>query len=115
MVVASVHLLLQGWGEGDAGSVKDLVAHAKEFVRRWAMHILPKGYTRSRHFGAITATNNLINSCTNSYYDGSGEIAFLGDGDVTTAPSFTDEANDDYTVTQDSPAVGAGIKPGGIT
>ena len=23
----------------------------KEFVRRWAMHILPKGYTRSRHFG----------------------------------------------------------------
>ena len=23
----------------------------KEFVRRWAMHILPKGYTRSRQFG----------------------------------------------------------------
>lgn len=23
----------------------------KEFVRRWAMHILPKGYIRSRHFG----------------------------------------------------------------
>ena len=23
----------------------------KEFVRRWAMHILPKGYTRCRHFG----------------------------------------------------------------
>ncbi len=23
----------------------------KEFVRRWAMHIFPKGYTRSRHFG----------------------------------------------------------------
>jgi len=23
----------------------------KEFVRRWAMHILPKGYTRSRRFG----------------------------------------------------------------
>jgi len=23
----------------------------KEFVRRWAMHVLPKGYTRSRHFG----------------------------------------------------------------
>ena len=23
----------------------------QEFVRRWAMHILPKGYTRSRHFG----------------------------------------------------------------
>ena len=23
----------------------------KEFVRRWAMHILPKGYTRSRSFG----------------------------------------------------------------
>lgn len=22
-----------------------------EFVRRWSMHILPKGYTRSRHFG----------------------------------------------------------------
>jgi hypothetical protein len=23
----------------------------KEFVRRWSMHILPKGYTRSRRFG----------------------------------------------------------------
>ena len=23
----------------------------KEFVRRWSMHILPKGYTRSRQFG----------------------------------------------------------------
>jgi hypothetical protein len=22
-----------------------------EFVRRWAMHILPKGYTRSRSYG----------------------------------------------------------------
>jgi hypothetical protein len=25
----------------------------REFVRRWAMHILPKGYTRSRQFGGF--------------------------------------------------------------
>jgi hypothetical protein len=30
---------------------RPLELSGKEFVRRWSMHILPKGYTRSRRFG----------------------------------------------------------------
>jgi hypothetical protein len=63
---------------------------------------------------------NLINSCTNSYYNGSAEIPSVwfdwwGTGDVTSAPAFTDEASDDYTLDSASPAVNAGVQPGGIT
>jgi hypothetical protein len=29
----------------------------REFVRRWAMHILPKGYTRSRSYGGYMERN----------------------------------------------------------
>ena len=29
----------------------------KEFVRRWALHVLPKGYTRSRSYGGFHPTN----------------------------------------------------------
>ena len=61
--------------------------------------------------------NNLINSCTNSYWDGSAEISHPGYnlGDVTSAPGFTDEAGDDYTLGDSSPAIDAGLQPGGIT
>jgi hypothetical protein len=31
----------------------------KEFVRRWAMHILPKGYTRSRQFGGFHGSKRI--------------------------------------------------------
>lgn len=55
---------------------------------------------------------NLINSNTTNY-DVSGEN--IGYQDVTDAPSFTDEAGDDYTVDSSSPAIAAGLTPGGIT
>jgi len=37
----------------------------KEFVRRWAMHILPKGYTRSRQFGGYHGSKRAeyLNCC----------------------------------------------------
>jgi hypothetical protein len=37
----------------------------KEFVRRWSMHILPKGYTRSRCFGGYHGgkRNDYLNRC----------------------------------------------------
>ena len=48
----------------------------KEFVRRWALHILPKGYTRSRQFGGYhggkrTTYLTLLPSAT-------GEVAASG-------------------------------------
>jgi hypothetical protein len=56
---------------------------------------------------------NLLNSNTTDY-DSTGQET-LGIGDVTGAPSFTDEANDDYTLGGSSPAIDAGVQPGGIT
>ena len=37
----------------------------KEFVRRWSMHILPKGYTRSRCFGGYHGSKrrDYLNRC----------------------------------------------------
>jgi hypothetical protein len=60
---------------------------------------------------------NLINSCTNSYYTGATEFAgdWKGYNDVTTAPAFTDEAGDDYTLATGSAAIDSGVSPGGIT
>ena len=31
-----------------------------EFVRRWSMHVLPRGYTRSRSYGAFPGTKRAI-------------------------------------------------------
>lgn len=61
--------------------------------------------------------NNLFSSITGSNYtnDPAAYGLITGYQDVTGAPAFTDEAGDDYRVRQDSPAVGAGVVPGGIT
>lgn len=56
---------------------------------------------------------NLLNSNTTDY-DSTGQET-LGIGDVSGAPSFTDEAGDDYTLGASSPAIDAGLQPGGIT
>ena len=31
---------------------------AMEFIRRFAMHILPRGFVRIRHYGILSATSN---------------------------------------------------------
>lgn len=55
---------------------------------------------------------NLLNSNTTDYAN-TGEMT--GVNDVSGAPAFTDEANDDYTLGASSPAIDAGIQPGGVT
>jgi hypothetical protein len=55
---------------------------------------------------------NLLNSNTTDYSHTGYPV---GIQDVTSAPSFTDEANDDYTLSGSSPAIDAGCQPGGIT
>ena len=56
---------------------------------------------------------NLVNSNTTDYSTTLEEL--VGFQDVTSAPSFTDEAGDDYTLGASSPAIDAGINPGAIT
>jgi hypothetical protein len=59
---------------------------------------------------------NLVNSNSNGDYTYSTDAnPIVGFGDVTSAPSFTDEANDDYTLATGSAAIDSGISPGGIT
>ena len=37
-----------------SGKVKQLTLHKEEFVRRFCLHILPKGFTRIRHYGILS-------------------------------------------------------------
>lgn len=39
------------------GANKEMVLEAHEFVRRFAMHILPKGFVRIRHYGILSSTS----------------------------------------------------------
>jgi hypothetical protein len=38
------------------GKKKDLSLDANEFIRRFSLHILPKGYTRIRHYGILASS-----------------------------------------------------------
>jgi len=69
--------------------------------------------TNSPVFGGGYLTGyNLLNS-NNTDYQETGET--VGYQDVTTAPGFTDEAGDDYRLSENSPARNKGLVPGGIT
>ena len=39
------------------GVHKEMTLDALEFIRRFAMHILPKGFVRIRHFGIVSSTS----------------------------------------------------------
>jgi hypothetical protein len=39
-----------------SGKKLTLVLEAREFIRRFAMHILPKGFTRIRHYGILSSS-----------------------------------------------------------
>ena len=61
--------------------------------------------------------HNLFSSITGSDYstDYTVDGGFYGLNDVSSAPGFTDEAGDDYTLGAGSNAIDAGMVPGGIT
>jgi hypothetical protein len=47
------------------GSVKkDMVLEASEFIRRYALHILPKGLVRIRHYGILSSTSKKLCAIT---------------------------------------------------
>ena len=53
----------------------------------------------------LISRNNLLNSNTADYAGGAATFT----GEVTTAPQFTDETSQDYTLASGSPAKGAGF------
>lgn len=42
-----------------AGLQKEMTLEAKEFIRRFALHVLPKGFVRIRHYGILSSTSKL--------------------------------------------------------
>jgi hypothetical protein len=40
----------------DEGKVKEMCLHPLEFIRRFSLHILPKGFTRIRHYGILSSS-----------------------------------------------------------
>ena len=66
--------------------------------------------------GAVSvAAYNLMNSNNTDYSPAPVTNDFMPFNDVASAPAFTDEAGDDYTLGASSPAIDAGLQPGGIT
>jgi hypothetical protein len=58
---------------------KPFLLKGTEFVRRWAMHILPKGYTRSRAYGGYHGTKR------EAYLDRCRELLGIAGNDPATA------------------------------
>jgi hypothetical protein len=45
------------------GSVKkEMTLDAREFIRRFSMHILPKGFVRIRHYGIVSSSSKHVSS-----------------------------------------------------
>jgi hypothetical protein len=42
---------------GDCGKVKTMTISAPEFLRRFCLHILPKGFRKIRHYGILSSRN----------------------------------------------------------
>ena len=42
------------------GEKQLLKLHPKEFIRRFSMHILPKGFVRIRHYGFLSSTSKIV-------------------------------------------------------
>ncbi|MEM9267926.1 MAG: transposase [Pseudomonadota bacterium] len=48
------HILLR-WTSSDTRRSAVMRLHPHEFIRRWLLHVLPKGFTRLRHYGFLSS------------------------------------------------------------
>jgi hypothetical protein len=55
-----VSFLARSKNKAEGNRPAPLELSAKGFVRRWSMHILPKGYTKSRSFGGYHPSSNPV-------------------------------------------------------
>lgn len=47
--------VLLRWTSSATGKTDVMALHPHEFIRRWLIHILPKGFTRVRHYGFLAS------------------------------------------------------------
>jgi hypothetical protein len=47
--------VLLRWTDSDTGKTGVLKLSPHEFIRRWLLHVLPKGFTRVRHYGYLSS------------------------------------------------------------
>ena len=47
--------VLLRWTSSDTGKTDVMPLHPHEFIRRWLLHVLPKGLTRIRHYGYLAS------------------------------------------------------------
>lgn len=43
------------WTCSTTGRTRVMTLHPREFIRRWLIHVLPKGFTRVRHYGFLSS------------------------------------------------------------
>ena len=58
----------------DVSKVKFMSLHPLEFIRRFSLHILPKGFVRSRHYGILSSSRKnqvllLLHQQLESHYE----------------------------------------------
>ena len=71
----------KGTKTGGSEETADVRLPGSEFVRRWAMHILPKGYTKTRRFGGYS------NCHRKRYMTACQELLSIGKPDPETLPA----------------------------
>ncbi|MFK7817528.1 MAG: transposase [Planctomycetaceae bacterium] len=78
-----------GTVHGGSDETEAVELPAVEFIRRWCLHILPKGYTKSRRFGGLSNQHSkrYLNQCRKLLDDASGkETVDLSDTDQGQLP-----------------------------
>ena len=78
-----VFLARVGTKHGGSDEVDEVELSGAEFVRRWSLHILPKGYTKTRRFGGYSNHhgNRYMAECRELLCDSGDESASDTDGD----------------------------------
>lgn len=52
--------VLLHWTSSATGKSAVMALHPHEFIRRWLLHVLPKGFTRIRHYGYLGSTAGAV-------------------------------------------------------
>ena len=79
----------------DGARRKEMILDADEFIRRFLLHVLPKGFVRIRHYGLLAARNvdGKLADCQRLL--GNGNAAAKIETAAALQPAPADNANDD--------------------
>jgi len=109
-----VDCTIDGDNDTTTGILKNTANHGGVVVVNNIVYDCVTGMTWGGHAdypGFGISRNNLVNSNTDDYSDG----AYTSEGEVTGAPQFADEDNNDYALASGSPARGVGFDLEGNT